>query len=299
MRSFPAISLAIGAALATAVQAQALPTFAAWDVREVEHPVLGAIKVAVPQAGITTEVKGARIVSAAFVSCEKATGTIALELANSVESDTKGGLPPSEMPRLVCNGRVSGSPARTAIPARWTTNGLGDVMARGLAPADLRRCGAIDIEQHVTLPPGVSLISQKLSMRLLPATTDLAEVLACGTPARIAEAPPTAVKASADAAPPPAPAREASATPKAIATSTPVATSKPAAQEGAWQRAHTVAGSRTNVRGEPRIDGPLVKQVDAGTHVLARKASGEWWRVKPRKGSAFTGYVREDRLAFD
>ena len=265
------------AALSVAARAQSLPTFAAWDVREVEPPVLGAIKVAVPQAGITTAINGARIVTAAFVSCEKASGTIAIELANSIESDTQGGLPPAEMPRMVCNGRASGAPARTMIRAKWTTNELGDVMARGLNAAELRRCGAIDIEENVTLPPGVALVSQRIALRLLPATTDMATVLACSEAPKLAEAP--GVVAPPEAKPP-------KVLPAAAIVDTP------------WKPARTVAGSRTNVRATPRIDGRLVKQLESGTRVLAQKAEGDWWRVKPAKGAGFTGYIREDRLAF-
>ena len=269
---------AVLAGIAATANAQSLPTFAAWDVREVEHPVLGAIKVAVPQAGITTTVKGTRIVSAAFVSCEKASGTIAIELANSVESDTQGGLPPAQMPKLLCNGRASGAPARTSIRAKWTTNDLGDVMARGLPAAELRRCGAIDIEQDVTLPPGLALVSQRIALRLLPATTDLANVLACNESAAVAEAP-AATTAARD-----------SAAPKASRAA--------AIVEAPWKPAHTIAGSRTNVRAAPRIDGRIVKQVEAGTRLLAQQAEGDWWRVKPVKGAGFSGYIRADRLAF-
>lgn len=268
---------AIFATFALAAQAQQLPTFSAWDVREVEHPVLGAIKVAVPQSGITTQVKNARVVTAAFVSCEKATGTIAIELANSVDSDTQGGLPPAEMPKMICNGRASGAPARTTIRAKWTTNDLGDVMARGLDAAELRRCGAIDIEENVTMPASVSLASQRIALRLLPATTDLASVLACGGTARVAEA------ASA---------------PVAKEVPQPRATPAAALVDAPWKPARTVRGSRTNVRAAPRIDGAVVKQLESGTRLLVQRAEGEWWRVKPAKGAGFSGYIREDRLAF-
>ena len=265
---------AVGGLFALAARAEAPATFSAWDVRDVEHPILGAIKVAVPQSGVTTRVKGSQIVSAAFVSCEKATGTIAIELANSVESDTKGGLPPVEMPRMVCNGRASGAPARTAIRAKWTTNELGDVMARGLSAAELRRCGAIDIEQEVALPPGAALASQRIALRLLPATTDIASVLACGSAGQAAEVAPAA-----------APARP-KASPAAVAVDAP------------WRPARTVPGSRSNVRAAPRMDGRLVKQLPAGTRLLAQKAEGDWWRVKPARGATFSGYIRADRLEF-
>ena len=276
---------AVLATVALAAQAQQLPTFSSWDVREVEHPVLGAIKVAVPQAGITTQVKGTRIVSAAFVSCEKASGKIAIELANSVDSDTQGGLPPAEMPKMVCNGRASGAPARTTIRAKWKTNDLGDVMARGLDAAELRRCGAIDIEQHLTLPAGVSLVSQRVGLRLLPATTDLANVLSCAESPRVAEVAPDPVTKEV-ATSPPSPVAPPRATPAAAVIDAP------------WKKAHTVPGSRTNVRATPRIDGAVVKQLASGTRLLVQKAEGEWWRVKPAKGAGFIGYVREDRLSF-
>ena len=294
MRRSRLVFVAALCGIALASKAQSLPTFASWDVREVEHPVLGAIKVAVPQSGITTQVKGARIVSAAFVSCEKASGTIAIELANSIESDTQGGLRPAQLPRMVCNGRASGAPARTTIRAKWSTNELGDVMARGLPAAELRRCGAIDIEQDVALPPSLALASQRIALRLLPATTDLANVLACDEATRTSEAAviPPATE------PKPAPAPESKPAP-APEPKPPQVLRAAAVVDSPWKRAHTVAGSRTNVRAAPRIDGRLVKQLDAGTRVLVQKAEGDWWRVKPSKGTGPGGYIRADRLAFE
>src|SRR4051812_5311201 len=97
----------------------------AWEVRDVEHPVMGPIKVAVPKSGVSTTVSELRVVSAAFVSCEKRAGKIAIELANSIESDTRGGLRPANLPKLICN------PGKTEIAATWRTSELGDTLARG------------------------------------------------------------------------------------------------------------------------------------------------------------------------
>jgi hypothetical protein len=245
-----------------------------WDVREVDHPVMGAIMVAVPQSGFTTNVGGMKIVSAAFVSCEKATRRIAIELANSVESDTRGGLPPVEMPRLVCNVRVNGTPVRTDLAARWNVNALGDALARGLAPAELRRCSAIEVQQHVTLPPGTPLASHRIAMTLVPGDGGLATVFAACDGAAATKPMPSVV--------PPA-ALPASAQPVT----------------GPWKAARTLSSGKTNVRATPRIDGALVTQLYPGTPVLAQKAEGDWWLVKPHKGVGFSGFIRADRLAFE
>ena len=263
-----------------------------WDVRDVDHPIMGAITVAVPQSGVTTNANGVKIVSAAFVSCEKATHTLAIELANSTESDTRGGLQPVEMPRLVCNARVNGTPVRTEVTARWSTNELGDTLARGLSPAELRKCGAIDVQQNVVMPVGSATLSQRLAMTLSPGDAGLAPVFAaCEGPVVNAPAPL-----------PQRPTMAAAPVPRAAAPATPAptpATSKAAAADSSWKSARTLPSGKTNVRATPRIDGAVVTQLHPGTPLLAQKAEGDWWRVKPTKGTGFAGFIRGDRLAFE
>jgi len=237
-----------------------------WDVRDVEHPVMGAIKVAVPTAGVVTPVNDLRIVSAAFVSCEKATGRIAIELANSLESNPQGGLMPAEPPRLVCNPEaVRGAPVRgSEIPVTWKTNELGDGLARDLDPAALSRCGALDIVQVISLPANAAVKSQRLSMVLMPSGPGLSQVFAACGPRPAAPAP--------------------SAQPNA-----------PAIPAG-WRLARTVANGKTNVRSAPSLDAPVSAQFPPNARILVQKATGPWWKVQPTKGSTFAGYIREDRF---
>ena len=277
-----------------------------WEVREIDHPVMGVVTVAVPQSGVTTDAGDVKIVSAAFVSCEKARHTISIELANSVESDTKGGLQPIDNPRLVCNVRVNGSPVRTEISARWVTNELGDALARGLSPAELRRCNTIEMQQNVALPAGSATRGQRMTMSLYPGEAGLEKVFAgCAEPL-IDAAPslpqrPGLAAASAPKAVPVAPKAAAAAPPPvAAAPKLAAAATKPApAADASWQPARTVTSGKTNVRASPKIDGALVTQLYPGTPVLAQRAESDWWRVKPTQGAGFAGFIREDRLAFE
>ena len=238
-----------------------------------DHPTLGAITVAVPKAGFTTMAGGAKIVSAAFVSCEKSTRKIAIELANSLETDTRGGLLPLEPPRLVCSMRAEGTTVRAGIVVRWVTNELGDGLARGLAPGDLKRCDSIEVLQNVALPAGSAARGQRLTMAFAPADAGVSDVFA----------------ACSDA-----PFVNAAARP-AVASAKPT----PADVASPWKPARTLSsGGRTNVRASPDIKGALVTQLYPGTPLLVQKAEGDWWRVKPTRGNAFAGFVRADRLAF-
>lgn len=224
-----------------------------WEVRDVDHPALGAIKVAVPRAGVSTAVREQRIVSAAFVSCEKGAGTIAIELANSLESDAKGGLKPAEPPHLVCSTPVEGrnALASTEIAAKWQTSELGDTMARGLSASALRQCLSIDVLQAVAVPQAGAK-GQRVTMEITPYSKGLVDVLAaCG------------------------------------------------AKDG-WRAARSAAGGgKTNVRDAPRINGAVVTQLEPNARILVEPASGPWWRARPRSGAGFSGYIREDRLAFE
>ena len=133
----------------------------------------------------------------------------------------------------------------------------------GLLPAELRRCVSIDVLQDIALPVGSAQGSQQVVMELLPYGQALDAVFtACGE--RIAVAP---------VAQPPA------ATP--------------------WKRARTIARGRTNVRAAASVDSPLVIKLGPGATLLAQRTSTDWWKVKPRSGPGFSGYVRQDRLVFE
>ena len=150
---------------------------------------------------------------------------------------------------------------RTELAATWEVSELGDALARGLSPSALRRCGTIDVFQSVALPKGWARDSQRIDLVLPPAAKELESVLAaCG---------------------------EASA----------VASSARQSDDG-WKPARTIGKGRTNVRGAPSLDAAVVIQLAPNERVLVQSTSTEWWKVKPRKGDAYGGYIRQDRLAF-
>jgi len=257
-----------------------------WDVKEVTHPKLGAIKFASRKVALATPVGGEKIVSQAYVSCQKGVGRIAIELSNAAMSNLAGGLSPKEMPRLTCyapNARGGGL-AMTELALKWEISELGDTLARGIVAADLRRCVSIDVLQTLALPLGWPYASQQVAMEILPYGRAVDEVLvACGAKPAYASAPS-----------PPGPA-QAPATPPAPA---PRATAEPAAADG-WRRARTIAAGRTNIRSAPSVGSRLAGQLPPGSPLLAQPASGDWWKVKPRGGAGFGGYIREDRLVFE
>ena len=257
-----------------------------WDVRDARHPLLGSIKVAVPRSSVVTSVRNQKIVSLVFFSCEKTGGKIAIELANAPESDRSGGLGPFEMPRLVCNSpRPDGAVVKSDLAATWEINQFGDTLARGLSPPALRRCASIDVLQNVALPPGWSQESQRIAVELTPYSRELDAVLsACGEATAFAsvEAPPASKPPAVR--PEPATKTERGVTSKA---------------DVAWKPARTTPKGGTNVRASPSLDSAVVTQLGPGERVLVQPTSTEWWKAKPRTGTAFSGYIRQDRLVFD
>lgn len=239
-----------------------------WDVRDVTHPVLGPIRFAARKTAFATPVGREKVVSQAYFSCQRSTGKIAVELSNAPESNPAGGLGPRDMPRLVCyspDPKRDGGLLMGEIAAKWEISDLGDTLARGLPPSELRRCVSIDVLQNVALPPGWPQASQQFVMELLPYAKALEAVFAaCGEPA--ASAPVVA---------------------------------QPAAAAAAWKRARTIAKGRTHVRSAARVDSPLVVRLGPGTALLAQRTSTDWWKVKPRAGAGYSGYVRQDRLVFE
>ena len=315
MRSVLLPAALVASALAAA-QARAPVTLAhsplSWDVREGTHPRLGPIRVAVPSESIVTPVGKEKILSLVFFSCERSTGRIAVELANAAESDARSGLYPKQMPRMFCNPRSTAP--RVELATTWFVSEIGDAMARGFAPSDLRRCASIDVVQDLALPRGWASDVQHIEIELIPYKRELDAVLAaCAQPQPALAAAPKAQepKASAAGTAPPAIARAASAPPKsapAIAAPKPslVAAAPPKARpvppppaELPWKNARIVAtGGRTNVRARPSIDSPIVTQLDPGALVLVQATDTDWWKAKPRAGEGFSGYIRQDRLSF-
>ena len=257
-----------------------------WELRNGEHPKLGPIQVAVPSTSIATPVGKEKILSLVFFSCEKSRGRIAIELANAPESDAKNGLRPRTTPRLFCNPRSTAP--RAEIPATWAVSDIGDALARGIAPSDLRRCASIDVVQDVALPRGWPVDTQHIEVELIPYKKELEAVLGTCSDAM----PPTAIAEATKPAPPqPAPPRPAPIAPEA-------AKPAPPAPSSDWKSARTIASGRTNVRAAPSIDAKVVAHLDPGVLILVQGTSSDWWKARASKGGGLIGYVRQDRLVF-
>lgn len=302
------------ACAATGAAQAALNSPPFWEVRDVEHPKMGAIRVAVPSKAVETPVGKDKIVSLVFFSCEKSRGRIAIEVANAPESDPKGGLAPKQMPHLMCNSREPGATPQSEIATSWNVSSIGDAMARGLPPAALRRCASLEIQQTIALPKGWARDTERVDIEIIPYHKEIETVISeCGAPggAAVAAAPspseprpatPVPPESRAAATAPPAPVAPppaktpASPTPPAL---TPAAPPAKAAADADWKSARTIATGRTNVRASASTDARIVVILNPGQPLLAQPSGGEWYRVKPTSGNAFAGYIRQDRLVFD
>jgi len=329
---FPAALVASVLATAQTPPAPVAHSPLTWEVREGTHPKLGPIRVAVPSESIVTPVGKEKILSLVFFSCEKARGRIAVELANAAESDARSGLYPKQMPRMFCNPRSTAP--RVELATTWFVSEIGDAMARGFAPADLRRCASVDVVQDLALPRGWAADVQHIEIELIPYKRELESVLAaCAEPQVQAEATKaqdakasatsgTAASAGPAVAPPAKPApviatTNPQAAPVIAATPqhlSPIAATKPQPTPAApaksrpvppppaelpWKNARILAtGGRTNVRARPSTDSPIVTQLDPGALVLVQATDTEWWKARPRSGAGFSGYIRQDRLTF-
>jgi hypothetical protein len=236
----------------------------AWQIGEGAHPTLGSIRFASPKTPITTPVGSAKVSSRAYVSCERSSGKIAIELAHATAPDDPGGLQPKTLPVLTCHMRAAGNRlVRADLPARWAISDIGDVLARGFLPRTLRQCVSIEVVQEVKLPPGWARDSARVHLAIDPHGKELDSIfVTCG------ETPASAPAAS------------------------------PAPAVAAWRSARAVSSGRTNVRARPTVNSPLVVQLHPGTPVLVQSAGGDWWHVRPSSGAKFEGYIRGDRLVF-
>jgi uncharacterized protein YgiM (DUF1202 family) len=57
-----------------------------------------------------------------------------------------------------------------------------------------------------------------------------------------------------------------------------------------------VPTGKTNVRAGPSLQTPIVSELFPGSVVMIQGAGNEWYRVRPSRGNAFEGYIRQDRL---
>jgi hypothetical protein len=196
---------------------------------------------------------------------------------------------------------------QTEIATSWNVSGIGDPLARGLAPSALRKCASLEIRQTLSLPKGWARDTERVDIELIPYHKELESVLnECNGPT-VAAAPsqhPEPAPASTPA-PPPAKAAAASKPAPGAAASNPApaaATNKPvqAVADAEWKSARTTSsGGRTNVRSSPSTTASVVVMLAPGQPLLAQPAGGDWYRVKPTSGSAFAGYIRQDRLVFE
>ena len=159
----------------------ALPAVAAppsqWEIREASHPLLGPIRFAFTATPFATPVGISRVSSQVYVSCERNTQRIAIEMANSPAPGDPRGLVPRELPRLVCKRQTKHGTVQEELQAPWALSELGDVLLRGFAPEALLACNAIGIVQQVELPRGWAQESARLVFDITPATRELRAIL--------------------------------------------------------------------------------------------------------------------------
>jgi len=248
-----------------------------WTVHDTRHPLLGSIKFAVQEKDVATTVGKEKIFSLSYVSCQKTPEKIAIELTSAPSTSPTSGLGPVDLPRLVCGSPgPQGGLVKSDLAASWEIGVLGDTLARGLSPAELRRCVTIDVLQNLAMPVGWTPQSQRVALQITPYGKELDAVFAeCGEAATFApEAPrPASIPKSG-----PAPAQR---------------------QEIEWKPARTTAKGRSNVRAAPSLDSRVVIQLDPGARVLVQPAAPTWWKVKPASGAAFSGYIRDDRFQLE
>ena len=161
---------------------QCLAVPAEWQIGEGAHPRLGSIRFASPKTPFTTPVGSTTISSRAYVSCERASGKIAIEIAHATAPDDRGGLQPKTLPVLTCRMRAAGNgPAQAELPARWAISEIGDVLARGFLPPALRRCASIEVVQDVKLPRGWARDSAQVRFAIDPYGKELDSIfVTCG-----------------------------------------------------------------------------------------------------------------------
>jgi SH3 domain-containing protein len=252
-----------------------------WEIGETRHPTLGNIRFAFFKNLVETPVGNAKVYSRAYVSCQKDSRSLAIELTNTTAPDDPGGLKPGTLPRLVCNRPAApGDPklVQEEVPAKWEVSKIGDALARGFRAVPLRECVSIGVVQQVALPQGWAVKSAWVEFEIFPYNRELDSIfVTCGEASAFT---PAARPAPATASAP--------ATPSTPARGTVVQ----------WRTARTTPRGKTNVRSGPSLQSAVVAELDPGAVVLVERTSGEWWRAKASKGAPFEGYIRQDRLVF-
>ena len=249
-----------------------------WEIREASHPILGPIRFAFTATPFATPVGISRVSSQVYVSCERNTHRIAIEMANSQAPGDPRGLALRELPKLICKRHSKDGTVQEELQAPWALSELGDVLLRGFPPEALLACKSIGIVQQVELPKGWPQESARLVFDIEPSMREVRSVIAdCGRPraGEAAVAKPALRQASSLEAP-----------------------ARPAVDrsDSGWQRARVTGGGRTNVRASASTEAEVVAHLAPHANVKVRKAAGGWWRVKGVDAGAIEGYVRRDRL---
>jgi len=302
-----ALAIAIGAACVFGASAQtpvaelgkqrAAASSQQWELREAGHPTLGPIVFAILARPVSTPVGAHSISSNVYVSCERTTGKIAIELVNGRRADDPLGLKPKTLPRLTCNTLDSnGAAISEPLSANWNVNELGDVMARGLWPSSLRACASIGIAENLSLPPEWGRDSARIDIEIAPYSRELDSVFArCGEPAVYSPL------AAGSVAPAPIAPKAAAPAPNAVARNPVTPRSGAKSTEALpWSTARTIPEGHTNVRAKADIKSALVIRLDPGDIVLVQKSDADWWhaRSRPAARNPFEGYIRRDRLGY-
>ena len=171
-----------------------------------------------------------------------------------------------------------------------------------------------DVSAYESSPPDTTVAAapRPTASPAAPAPPKLASI-SKPEPAPVAKSqpPPIAKPEPAPVAKPqpppvakPEPVPVAKPEPVAIAKPEPVPAAKPAPavvtgpDAASWKMARANFNGKTNVRAGPTLQSAIVTHLDPGAVVLVQPTGNDWWRAKPSKGSAWEGYIREDRLVF-
>ncbi|HUP28830.1 MAG TPA: hypothetical protein VM122_01565, partial [Usitatibacter sp.] len=243
-----------------------------WETREAGHPTLGNIRFAVLKTPVETQAGNGKVYSRAYLSCQKTSRKLAIELTNTTAPNDPGGLRPATMPRLTCNRAEGDKLVQEGLLANWEVSDIGDALTRGFRPFPLRECVTIGIEQEVELPKGWAPKTVAIAFEIAPYGRELDSVfVSCGEVSAYEASAPSVVASSAPraAAPPRAPP-PAVATPAAPAPRPPPAPAVTPTQAGdaGWQEARTLANGKTNVRAGPSLDSAIVVALYPGDVVL-------------------------------
>lgn len=256
-----------------------------WEMGDATHPTLGALRYARMLHFFPTPVGTSRILSRVQFACVRATGKIAVTLSHRTKAEDPALLETAAPPELACN-RPDGAPE---IAAAWESEPVTAAsIARDIAPSALRACVAIGISQEVVLPPGWAAKKARVVFAVYPYGRELDEIfLACGE------------KSAYGVLAIPAPVIPNPAGGEGPASMTQAArpTAPPVALDG-WREARAISAGKSNIRSKPTLKSAIVAQVHPGQPLRVRRAEGDWWEVRPAKGSAFEGFIRDDRLSY-